>query len=151
DLEEFGDLCLEWDATLWNAGMRAASLRQGRALLDALAGTFPHPRLASLQARRDADAAFAAVFHFAPVLGRALAALGASRAQACDLYLHGLARDQVAAAVRLGIVGPRAAQTLQASVLRRAGERAGSSGALPAPRDARRTAPIAETGQGAHG
>jgi urease accessory protein len=149
------ELCDEWDATQWNTGMRTASLRQGRAFVDALIDAFldvstvdaDHP-LRALQA----DAARPdSILHFAPALGFALATLGASRVQACNLYLHGLARDQAAAAVRLGIVGPRAAQTLQARCLAHATLRLGDGVSIPAPRLARRTAPIVDAGQGGHG
>jgi len=152
------DLCAEWDATLWNTGMRTASLRQARALVDSVIDTFAEAGsedtadiTTALRPLREDAARPDAALHFAPALGYALAALGASRAQACTLYLHGIARDQAAAAVRLGLVGPRAAQALQARALARAAENLGECLNLPAPRHARRTAPIVETGQGGHG
>jgi urease accessory protein len=145
DEETFALLHAEWDATFWNHPVRQASLRQGRALVDALADTFPHADLSSLReaGRREA-------LHFAPALGRAFSRLGATRAQACDAYLHGLMRDQSAAALRLGILGPRAAQALQARALARSeARREGTE--PPHWREARRSAPLAEAGQGAHG
>jgi urease accessory protein len=45
DAAEFEALGREWDATFWNHAIRTASLRQARALLDALGGTFPRPGL----------------------------------------------------------------------------------------------------------
>ncbi len=165
----FEALCAEWDATQWNTAMRTASLRQARALLDALGDTFPHPGIEALRSMRanqamqekgahhaattttaTTTAAAAENLHFALALGRALALLGASREQTCSLYLHGIIRDQAAAAVRLGLVGPRAGQELQARAMRGAAERLGDGSALPAPREARRTAPLVETGQGGH-
>jgi urease accessory protein len=141
----FARLCREWDATFWNHPVRVASLRQARALIDALAETFPHADLADLR-----RAASAETLHFAPAMGRALARLGASREQACEVYLHGLMRDQAAAALRLGLLGPRATQGLQARVLARSTERL--RGTRPAPwTEARRSAPLAEAGQGGHG
>jgi urease accessory protein len=147
----FTMLCAEWDAAQWNTAMRTASLRQARALIDALCETFPHKAEEGLAKLRGESARADGMLHFTPALGRALAVLGASREQACTLYLHGLVRDQAAAAVRLGIVGPRAAQTLQARAMRRATERLGDGSGLPAPCDARRTAPLVEVGQGGHG
>jgi urease accessory protein len=148
-------LCDEWDATQWNTGLRTASLRQGRALVDALIDAFLEPRTVDADHKLltlQADAARPdSLLHFAPALGYSLATLGASRLQACNLYLHGLARDQAAAAVRLGIVGPRAAQTLQARCLARAAQRLGDGTAIPTPRRARRTAPLVDAGQGGHG
>jgi urease accessory protein len=160
DPAAFEALCAEWDATLWNTAMRTASLRQARAFLDALGDTFPHAGIEALRMQRaraeaataavDAHTARAETIHFALVLGRALALLGASREQTCCLYLHGIIRDQAAAAVRLGLVGPRAGQELQARAMRGATERLGDASALPAPHAARRTAPLVETGQGGH-
>jgi urease accessory protein len=89
--------------------------------------------------------------HYAIAFGRSLALLGADAAETCRLYLHGIARDQAAAAVRLGLVGPRIAQGMQARAAGRAMEELGDASRLPAPRDARRTAPAVETGQGIHG
>lgn len=149
--ETFRSLCEEWDATQWNTGMRTASLRQARALVDALIDAFSLPHGHPLRALQADAARPDSILHFAPALGHALALLGATREQACQLYLHGLARDQAAAAVRLGIVGPRAAQTLQARCMARAGARLGDTTMLPAPRQARRTAPLVEAGQGGHG
>ena len=125
--------------------MRQASLRQGRAFLDALSDAFPHADLADLRRAGRAEA-----LHFAPALGRAFARLGASRDQTCGVYLHGLMRDQAAAALRLGILGPRATQALQARALARAEARLRDR-EPPHWRDARRSAPLAETGQGLHG
>jgi urease accessory protein len=159
DPTAFDALCVEWDATLWNTAMRTASLRQARAFLDALGDTFPNAGIEALRKQRtqaeavaalDAQTARAETLHFALVLGRALALLGASREQSCCLYLHGIIRDQAAAAVRLGLVGPRAGQELQARAMRGATERLGDASALPAPHAARRTAPLVETGQGGH-
>lgn len=144
-------LCDEWDATQWNTGMRTASLRQARALVDALIDAFSLSPAHPLRALQADAARPGSILHFAPALGHALASLGATRAQACQLYLHGLARDQAAAAVRLGIVGPRAAQTLQARCMARADARLDDTARLPAPRHARRTAPLVEAGQGGHG
>lgn len=151
----FANVCMEWDATLWNTGIRTASLRQARALIDVAAETFPVPGLGELQARREAAAAHASFppFHYVPVFGRVLALLGAARGQTCRLYLHALLRDQAAAAVRLGIVGPRAAQVMQAQALHVAEAGLGdeSASAVPSIPAARRTAPLVETGQGGHG
>jgi urease accessory protein len=152
DPAAFDLLCAEWDASLWNHPIRRASLRQGRALLDSLAETFPRSGLSVLReaAARGAAAAGEGDLHFVPALGRALALLGADADQACWVYLHGLVRDQVAAAMRLGLLGPRSAQSLQARALAAAEERL--RGAAPVPyREAWRTAPLVETGQGGHG
>lgn len=141
-------LCDEWDAAQWNTGMRTASLRQARAFIDALHDAFAPPGLSRL---REEAARADGTLHFAPAMGAALGILGASRETTCALYLHGIARDQAAAAVRLGLVGPRAAQALQARATARVAARVGDGSGLPAPYAARRTAPLVETGQGGHG
>jgi urease accessory protein len=156
DPAAFEILCLEWDATLWNHPVRKASLRQGRALLDSLSGTFPHAGLKELkQAASKAvppqgEASVEWDLHFVPALGRSLGLLGASAEQACWVYLHGLIRDQMAAAMRLGLLGPRSAQTIQARAL--AAAEARLKGISPPPyREAWRSSPLVEAGQGGHG
>jgi urease accessory protein len=147
----FEILCIEWDATFWNQPMRKASLRQGRALLDSLADTFAETfPVEGLRALRAQAAADNGEIHFAPSLGRALALLGASREQAAWVYLHGLARDQTAAAMRLGLLGPKSAQALQARALEAAEARVRET-APPPYREAWRTSPLVEAGQGGHG
>ncbi|MCD6023746.1 MAG: hypothetical protein K0Q91_662 [Fibrobacteria bacterium] len=147
DPAAFEILLREWDASLWNHPVRKASLRQGRALLDSLAETFPTPGLLLLKA-----SASPAEWdlHFVPAFGRALGLLGATAEQAGWVYLHGLIRDQMAAAMRLGLVGPRSAQTLQARALAAAEARLLDSVPLPY-REAWRTSPLVEAGQGGHG
>jgi urease accessory protein len=149
DADALEALDREWDAGFWNAGTRTASLRQARALVELLAGLHPAPGLDALRAR--CAGAAREPLHYAIAFGRALALLGADAAETCRLYLHGIARDQAAAAVRLGLVGPRIAQGLQARAAGRAMEDLGDASGIPHPRDARRTAPAVETGQGLHG
>jgi urease accessory protein len=157
DEDTLDTLNLEWDAGYWNTGVRTASLRQARALVDLRAGLFPQPGLDALRARCAAQGGAQGgeraqePLHYVVAFGRALALLGADAAETCRLYLHGIARDQAAAAVRLGLVGPRIAQGMQARAAGRAMEELGDASRLPAPRDARRTAPAVETGQGIHG
>jgi urease accessory protein len=143
----------EWDAGFWNTGIRTASLRQARAFVDLLSGLFPRPGLDALRARCSAQGMEGGKepLHYAVAFGRALALLGADAAETCRLYLHGIARDQAAAAVRLGLVGPRVAQGMQARAAGSAMEALGDASLLPRPGDARRTAPAVETGQGLHG
>ena len=147
DPAAFEILCLEWDATLWNQPVRKASLRQGRALLDSLSETFASP---GIKALKNTASAIEWDLHFVPVLGRSLALLGASAQQACWVYLHGLIRDQMAAAMRLGLLGPRSAQSIQARTLAVAEGRLKDTTPLPY-REAWRTSPLVEAGQGGHG
>lgn len=150
----FHAVCEEWDATQWNKSLRTASLRQGRAFVEALIDAFSVPRGHPLHDLRSDVLLPDSILHFAPAFGYSLAILHASLRQAGELYVHGLLRDQVAAAVRLGIVGPRSAQALQARCALSAQphlERLEAARPPVHPRDARRSAPLVETGQGGHG
>jgi urease accessory protein len=139
----------EWDAGIWNAGIRTASLRQARAFVDLVASLYPRPGLEALRARCGESSADS--LHYVVAFGRALALLGADAVEACRLYLHGAARDQAAAAVRLGLIGPRLAQGMQARATGRAMDALGDASRVPSPASARRTAPAVEAGQGIHG
>ncbi len=149
DADALDALDREWDAGIWNAGIRTASHRQARAFVDLLAGLFPRPELDELRARCAAATGYP--LHYAIAFGRALALLGADAAETCRLYLHGIARDQAAAAVRLGLVGPRVAQGMQARAAGAVMDELGDAARLADPFEARRTAPAVETGQGLHG
>ena len=137
--ENFAVLCLEWDAYFWNQAIRKASLRQGKALLSILPEIFPRPEFESL--RHDAESRECPL-HFAMVFGRGLGILSASQNETRDVYLHGLMRDQMAAVLRLGLLGPRSTQTLQAKILAKL--------RFPEEREAWRTAPLVDVGQGGH-
>ncbi len=143
----FAELCLTWDAFYWNQNIRKASLRQGRACLNLLCELFPNPGLEALKTNADANQW---TLHFALALGRSLSLMGISRMETCWVYLHGLVRDQVAAVVRLGLLGPRTAQSMQAGVLAQSLKRIGEGLNLPTPKNAWRTAPLIEVGQGGH-
>jgi urease accessory protein len=146
--EALASVFLEWDAAFWNAGLRKASLRQGRVFLDLLAEIRPAPELEAFRAQAEA-----AVWplHFSLALACGMACLGATWEETRWLYLHGMLRDQVAAAVRLGLLGPAAAQSLQAALMSRL-HGSGESGTNSQNyREACRVAPLVDVGQGCHG
>lgn len=99
------DLC---DAFLVNAIANRASRAQGKALLSGCARVWPSADLRALDARGALPYA-----HLAPVTGAALRLLGVARHVAQDMILFITARGILAAAVRLGIVGPFRAQQMQ--------------------------------------
>ncbi len=139
-------LLWEWDACFCNQAMRKASLRQGKTLLDLLVSLYAHPDLFGLQVVLERESRPA---HFLPLLGFALAALGAELAEAQSLYVYLQVRDQISATVRLGLLGPRAAQALQSRLLAKA------QSTLPEYAKLRheaawKTAPLLEVGQGCH-
>ncbi len=78
-----------------------ASRSQGRAFLLAVEALTAAPKLAP-----------ARWAHVAPAMGAALARLGVGRDDARQLFLFGAVRAALSAAVRLGVVGPLAAQAV---------------------------------------
>ena len=107
--ERLGELDRAHDAALRNRVLNAASRSQGRAHLAACLRSLGDERLQALAAR-----ATDGPRHLAPVYGASLAVLGVSRAATVRLYLHGVARGIVSAAVRLSLAGPAEGQRLQA-------------------------------------
>ncbi|MGA2497496.1 MAG: urease accessory UreF family protein [Tepidisphaeraceae bacterium] len=98
------------DAMLANHVANRASRAQGRALLFAAERAFSRPSLASLRERMRTQAMAS---HLAPVLGATCGCLGLAPDRAVGLFMFGVLRGIVSAAVRLGIVGPMEAQAIQ--------------------------------------
>ncbi len=98
------------DSFLTNHVANRASRRQGRGLLTAAARSFTLPELSALDAAvRHAGAPG----HFAPLFGAVTRWLGLDRSRVVRLFLFHHVRGLLTAAVRLGVVGPLEAQTLQ--------------------------------------
>ena len=104
-IEALDALC---DAFLSNAVANRASRAQGRAWLAACASAWPCAALRALEERPQLAC------HLAPMFGAATRAIGCPHQIAQKLCLQLAVRGVFAAAVRLGIVGPYAAQRLQA-------------------------------------
>jgi len=96
------------DAFLTNAVANRASRQQGRAFVAACARIWPSPSLTALDARARAGCG-----HYAPSAGAALRGLEVPIDDAQRLVIFGASRGVLAAAIRLGIVGPFRAQQLQ--------------------------------------
>ncbi len=94
------------DAFLRNPIANRASRVQGRAWAGALARAFPMTADAGVRAT--------AFRHFAPAFGATLALLGVTRDEAARMFLFGVARGTLSAAVRLGIAGTNEAQRMLA-------------------------------------
>ena len=137
----FDDLC---NAFLVNAVANRASRAQGRALLSGCARIWPANDLRALDARGAMPYA-----HLAPVTGAALCLLGVARGVAQDLCLFVTARGVLAAAIRLGIVGPFRAQQLQHACAPQIAEVRARCERLD-PAQAAQTAPIVDLLQSAH-
>ena len=104
-LEELDARC---DAFLTNAVARRASTVQGRTFLATCARIWPEPSMARIQ-----TLARPLSGHYAPIAGAVLRTLDVPLLDAQQLLLYIAARGILSAAVRLGIVGPYAAQRLQ--------------------------------------
>jgi urease accessory protein len=130
------------DAFLNTPVANRASRAQGRAFLAACARTWPREPLQVLDAQAPAG-------HLAPIVGAATRAIGCPRPDVQRLFLLLALRGVCSAAVRLGIVGPYAAQRLQAEC---AGEldRVLARCANLAETDAAQTAPLIDIRQGTH-
>ena len=113
-----------------------ASRLQGRAFLNAALRAFPDLRIDP-----------PATGHLAPVSGALFAALGLDRLAALRLYLFTQLRGWTSAAVRLNIVGPLEAQSIQAALAPRAESLLHGDFALES---AVQTAPILEIFQAGH-
>jgi len=144
--ERFACLDRQLDAQLTNHVANRASRAQGQALLATAASTFATPALTTLKAtcRRNHQPS-----HLATASGAVAVAVGLDRHDARRLCLFVHLRGLVSAAVRLGMIGPLAAQRIQAAcatvaeaaLVRHAGLSADEAAA---------TAPLSDLHQGHH-
>jgi len=120
-LDEFDQLC---DAFLTSHVANRASRSQGRALLSAVERVFPergfqaatttNRQMAVKQTGDQAsNTAMASYGHFSPMFGAIMKSLDLSRAVTLRLFFFSHIRGLLAAAVRLNIVGPMEAQSIQ--------------------------------------
>ncbi len=108
--EDWPTLDRHMDALLSNHVARRASRQLGTALLTACARIFPEPDLQSLPKQARAKHL---PTHLAPAFGVVAHHLQIGRATSAQMLLFMDLRAQVSAAVRLGLIGPLEAQTLQ--------------------------------------
>jgi urease accessory protein len=132
------------DAFLSNAVANRASRVQGRAFVVACVRTWPLDALRDLEQR-----AAALCGHLAPLFGASTRALACPKPEAQNLFLHLTARGVVSAAVRLGIIGPYAAQHMQADCVVDF-ERVLSRCSRLTEDDIAQTAPLIDVVQGTH-
>lgn len=97
DEEALAEMLHFYDALIAAPAGRRASLILGKNWLRLMAGLYPEVEFINL---RPAPA------HYTVVFGLALKATGFAQADAQRLYMFQVLRDQLSAAVRLGIVGP---------------------------------------------
>jgi urease accessory protein len=108
DPASFAALDAMCDAFLTNAVANRASRQQGRAFVSTCVRVWPSPALTALDTRARGSNG-----HYAPAAGAVLRILEVAIGDAQQLILFNAARGVLAAAVRLGIVGPYRAQQLQ--------------------------------------
>lgn len=135
------------DLRLLVPGANRASRAQGSALLTTAARAFQvrAPTLAGLRARMRG----AHPCHWAPCFGAITALLGMHERSSVRLALFIQLRGAVSTAIRLGAIGPLAAQPLQQH-LSGAAERLIDATAAVDWQDAAQTAPLLEIAQGVH-
>lgn len=101
------------DAFTSNHVANRASRLQGNAFLNSCHRAFGAPPLAVLRQRvRE----FNLAGHFAPLFGTVTHVLGVERIAALRLFVFGQMRGWISSAVRLNIVGPLEAQSLQSQI-----------------------------------
>ncbi len=152
-LDEFDRLC---DVFLTNHVANRASRLQGRAFLTALQRIFkpdpaspPSGNSPANGSRSGALPMPAAGFaHFAPVFGAGLRQLGIPRETTIRFFFFSHLRGLLAAAVRLNIIGPMEAQTVQHRLAASARQVAGDCEKLSLA-DIAQTAPLLDLWQGA--
>jgi urease accessory protein len=107
--EDFAEIDLRCDAATPGQVANGASRAQGQALLRAAEATLATAAPLAERVRRERLPG-----HLAPVHGAVLRAAGADLGAAQRMYLFVALRGVLAAAVRLGLLGPFEAQALQA-------------------------------------
>ena len=93
-----------YDAMIAAPAMRRASLILGKNWLRLMAGLYPQVKFAKLRRAHT---------HYTVVFGLALKAVGFAQADAQQLYMFQVLRDQMSTSVRLGIIGPMEATRRQ--------------------------------------
>ncbi len=131
-----------YDRMMLAGTMRKASIAQARGWFRVLAAFFPALENHDFKSRFKAAGS---PVHYLPLLTFCLKEAGATEAQVKELCLFTLSRDQISAAVRLGLIGPSSAQSIQSEV-----EREIAATLLAEPAEPRRGAPMIELAQMLH-
>lgn len=115
----FREVVREWDAWLFMPAQRRASLSQGQAWSRAMEEAFDLPAVRAVRSgfsragsARQGLPGQGLALHFLMVFAATLRAAGVSRPDAQSLLLHMSLRDQLGAAVRMGLLGSLQAQKL---------------------------------------
>lgn len=144
--EAFAAVAREWDAWVFLPSPRRASLSQGQGWARAMEAAQSDPEVAGV---RPWFARAGLPLHFLMAFAATLAASGFAAGDAQRLLLHLALRDQLGAAVRLGLVGSLQAQNLHRDHIA-FGEALRAARADWTHEDAVRAAPMIEMGQASH-
>jgi urease accessory protein len=143
---DLGAVDFQCDAFLRNPVANRASRVQGRAWIGTVERSFPRPEV---RAMCEAVRAQSKARHHAPIFGASLRALEVDRQAAARLFLFGVCRGTLSAAVRLGIVGTTDGQRLLAERACDLDRTLEASLSLSV-EDAAQTAPLADLWQASH-
>lgn len=146
DVDHLADIDVRCDAFLSTAVANRASRRQGQALLNSATTIFQLPGLRELKARAAADAL---PVHVAPYFGAIARLVGFERDATLSAFLFSSVRTTTSSAVRLGIVGPLEAQSIQLAMAEEADRLVPLVPPLPYTRAAQ-TSPLLDIYQGLH-
>lgn len=144
--DAFSEVVREWDAWVFLPSPRRASLSQGQGWARAMEAAQAAPAVAEV---RPWFARASLPLHFLMAFAATLAAAGFAVGDAQRLLLHLALRDQLGAAVRLGLVGSLQAQNLHRDHIA-FGESLRAARADWTHADAVRAAPMIELGQASH-
>ena len=142
----FADVVQEWDAWIFLPSQRRGSLAQGQAWTRAMDEVYARP---SIRAVRPWFLHEKLPLHFLMVLAATLKAAGVSLHDAQSLLLHMALRDQLGAAVRLGLLGSLQAQKLHREYIRIGEKFRGIRGDWKHGQSVR-SAPMIDLGQASH-
>ncbi len=145
--ETFADVAREWDAWVFLPAQRRASLSQGQAWSTALEAARGDECVVQV---RPWFARHGLPLHFLMALAAGLRAAGFSLDDGRQLLLHMALRDQLGAAVRLGLLGSMQAQKLHGEHIS-VGEAFCAARADWTHSQAVRAAPMIDLGQASHG
>jgi len=146
DRIELEEVFRRYDAFVTVPTIRKSSVTQGRSLLSVTRSVYPErPIQDIIDWLRERDV----LTHFAPVFGMTASIIELPREEAVRAYGYMAVRDQISAAVRLGILGPFEGQRLLRNVIEEL-----DAILIPALdmdyRDAFRSSPVLEIGQANH-
>lgn len=106
-------LLQRYDVMMLSPSMRKGSVAQGRGWLRIFKELFPNHETAEFKEQLNAAGL---PLHWMPLMALTLKSVGAAVGQIRELFMFVQLRDQLSAAVRLGLIGPSRAQRMQSEI-----------------------------------